>query len=580
MLVGALVASLLVLTGGVLAPASAAPVGVPPTGQGGTVTAWGNTENGLADVPTAPTGEQYTAIAGGGFHNLALTDQGNAVAWGNNADGQATVPAAPSGEHYTAIAGGWVHSLALTDQGTVVAWGFNGNGQTTVPAVPTGEQYTAIAAGAYHSLALTDQGTVVAWGYNDYGQTDVPAAPAGEEYTAIAAGVYHNLALTDQGTVVAWGYNDYGQIDVPAGEHYTAIAAGYTHSLALTDQGNVVAWGDNGDGEIDVPTAPSGEYYTAIAAGYAHGLAETDQGTVVAWGNNGYGQTNVPAAPSGERYTAIAAGGFHSLGITAPPPLPPAVSGVSPAAGPTAGGDVVTITGTGFTDATAVRLSRTPVTSYTVVSATEITATTPAHAAGTVNVRVTTGAGDSPVVTADRYVYRTAPVITAMSRTAGRLTGGETITITGTGFTGATAVSFGASPATSWTTMNSQRIVAVVPASATGEETTLHVTVTTPGGTTPTDPATSYSYRAAPTITGVTPTTGPTTGGETITITGTGFTGATGVKFSATTTSYTVDSPTQITATTPPHAAGTINIRVTNPGGPSPIVIADRYRYL
>ena len=72
----------------------------------------------------------------------------------------------------------------------------------------------------------------------------------------------------------------------------------------------------------------------------------------------------------------------------------PTVSGLSPTAGPAVGGTLVTITGTGFTGATAVDFGTTPATDFTVVSDTSITADSPAGT-GTVDVTVTTPGGTS-----------------------------------------------------------------------------------------------------------------------------------------------------------------------------------------
>jgi len=80
-----------------------------------------------------------------------------------------------------------------------------------------------------------------------------------------------------------------------------------------------------------------------------------------------------------------------------------AISGFSPTNG--APGTVVTVTGSGFTGATGVRFGAKAAKSFTVVSDTEITAVSPAHAAGTVGIRVTTPGGVSPAVAADRYTY-------------------------------------------------------------------------------------------------------------------------------------------------------------------------------
>jgi len=72
---------------------------------------------------------------------------------------------------------------------------------------------------------------------------------------------------------------------------------------------------------------------------------------------------------------------------------PPTVTAINPTSGTTAGGTVVTITGTNFTGATAVTIGGVAATPFTVVNATTITATTGAHAAGVVDVVVTTPVG-------------------------------------------------------------------------------------------------------------------------------------------------------------------------------------------
>jgi IPT/TIG domain len=63
----------------------------------------------------------------------------------------------------------------------------------------------------------------------------------------------------------------------------------------------------------------------------------------------------------------------------------------------------VTLTGTGFTGATAVIVGGKAVTSYTVVSSTEITAVTPALAAGSHGFAVTTPNGTSAYVSGDVF---------------------------------------------------------------------------------------------------------------------------------------------------------------------------------
>ena len=109
----------------------------------------------------------------------------------------------------------------------------------------------------------------------------------------------------------------------------------------------------------------------------------------------------------------------------------PAITGVSPATGGTNGATSVTITGTDFTGATAVSFGSTPALSYTVNSATSVTAVSPAASAGAVNITVTTPDGTSPVVSADTFTYpASAPTVTAVSPSNGAAAGGTSVTIT------------------------------------------------------------------------------------------------------------------------------------------------------
>jgi hypothetical protein len=177
---------------------------------------------------------------------------------------------------------------------------------------------------------------------------------------------------------------------------------------------------------------------------------------------------------------------------------PPAITGVSPAMGSTAGGTSVTITGARFTGATAVTFGGVNATSYTVNSATQITAVAPAHTAGTVGVQVVTPSGSSPNTAADDYTYAqpVVPTITGLSPTSG--VGGTSVVITGSNFTGVTAVTFGGTAATSYTVTDSSHITATAPAHAAGS---VRVQVTAFGGTTADTAADDFTYTTPPVAT-------------------------------------------------------------------------------
>jgi hypothetical protein len=239
----------------------------------------------------------------------------------------------------------------------------------------------------------------------------------------------------------------------------------------------------------------------------------------------------------------------------------PTLTAISPTSGPVTGGTTVTLTGTGFTGATTVLFGILPATSFTVVSDTQITAVTPVGF-GTVQVRVITPGGISNAV---NYTYVLPPILFFSSPLAGPQAGGTTVTLTGVGLSGTTAVNFGATPATSFTVLSDNQVTAVAPP-GTG---TVQVTATTPSGTSNGVPFTYVGAPVVPSVVSISPSSGPVTGGVVVTLTGTGFTGATAVNFGATpATFYGVFSDSLIVALAPP-GTGTVPVTVTTAAGTS-----------
>jgi hypothetical protein len=158
---------------------------------------------------------------------------------------------------------------------------------------------------------------------------------------------------------------------------------------------------------------------------------------------------------------------------------------------------------------------------------------------------------------------------------SGPLAGGESVIIGGTFFTGATAVDFGTTPATTVKVITAHSITAVEPAGTAG---TVDVRVTTPLGTSAVTPADHFTYTNGPIVTGVTPGSGPPAGGTTVTITGLQLTGATAVDFGSIPASFSNNSATSITAVSPP-GTGAVNVTVTNPKGTSITSILDEFTY-
>ena len=140
--------------------------------------------------------------------------------------------------------------------------------------------------------------------------------------------------------------------------------------------------------------------------------------------------------------------------------------------------------------------------------------------------------------------------------------GGNLAQITGITRTGGTA-----SDAANYSaTVSGKTITVTLPAGSVGRGTIVFTFTSTTSG-------------AAPTLTLASPNSGSTAGGTSVTLTGTNLTGATAVTFGGTAaTSYTVTDATSITATTPAHAAGAVNVVVTTPGGTATLTNGYTYR--
>ncbi len=259
----------------------------------------------------------------------------------------------------------------------------------------------------------------------------------------------------------------------------------------------------------------------------------------------------------------------------------PAITSLGTTTGTTAGGTSVNISGSGFTAATAVLFGNVPAASYTVNSDSSITAVAPPQYAGTVDVKVVTYSGDSASTSDAQFSYTSAssPTVTNLDVSSGSTAGGTTVTLTGSNFTGAFAVSFGSVPA-AFTFNSDTSITAVAPSQSTSP---VYVTVTTYAGTSATSSVNQFSYSAAsgPSVSGLDVTSGSASGGNAVTIYGSGFTAASVVNFgSVAAEDFTVLSDNAILAVAPPQApGGPIDITVTTPSGISGTSSADQYTY-
>ncbi|MFF4281615.1 IPT/TIG domain-containing protein [Streptomyces kronopolitis] len=233
-------------------------------------------------------------------------------------------------------------------------------------------------------------------------------------------------------------------------------------------------------------------------------------------------------------------------------------SGVFPNQGSYAGGTPVTIIGTHFSQATAVYFGPRPAASFALVDDQTIVAVTPAGS-GSAPVTVTTPGGTARV---GYFFYQYWPSLSGVIPAAGPVGGGNVVTLRGANLSTALLVHFGDAVAFPLVVSDAQLLVTAPPVTGPGS---VPVYVSGIGGV---SNRLLYTYAAAPSVTGVSPSAGPTSGGSTLVVTGTGLAGVTGVTLGGVpATSFRAYSDTLLVVVTPAGAPGPAALTVTTPGG-------------
>lgn len=224
---------------------------------------------------------------------------------------------------------------------------------------------------------------------------------------------------------------------------------------------------------------------------------------------------------------------------------PPSITAVSPDSGAT--GTKIVLTGNDFQNVSSVDFGGVPASSFYYQSPTQIVAIPAAGASGNISVVTPFGAGQWP-----GFTFTSSPTISSFTPvSAGN---NDVIQITGTHLDSITAVSFGGTPAKSFTITSPTSISAIVAQGSSGD-----ITVSTPYSSASQD---GFLFTGAPTITSITPSgVGP---GSVITITGSNFTGTQSVQLGGSpATSFTVLNASTIQATVA-TAATNDSIAITN----------------
>ena len=265
-------------------------------------------------------------------------------------------------------------------------------------------------------------------------------------------------------------------VTTPAGTSPTSPTDQFTYGVVVT--GISPTSGPIAGG---TPVTITGVIFTgASAANFG-----STPGTSMVVVNDNSITVNRPAESAGVvDVTVVTPGGTSATSpadqFTFTSPSSPAVTGISPTTAPNIGGTPVSLTGSGFTGATLVKFANLAATFVIVVSDSHITCVTPSHPLGAFHTTVTTPQGTSPKTSADLITFFAVPVVSQISSKRGPTAGGTTISITGAGFTGATTVSFGATPGTGLVVISDTLVTIVSPPGASGA---VQITVTTPNGT-------------------------------------------------------------------------------------------------
>ncbi len=355
------------------------------TRQGPPLTAGAESAKGHFGRSVALSGDGSTALVGApgdaGYKGAAWVFTRAGTSWSE----QAKLTAGESG------VAGFGMSVALAGDGATALIG----GPATAGGVGAAWVFTSGEAASW-----MQQSELLASGESGEGHFGYSVALSADAGTALVGG------RGREGTVgTAWAFTGDGASwsepePLTAGSEGGDLAK-FGFSVALSADGDTALVGDPG------AFGSAGGAWLFTRAGTAYGAGEA----LTATGERGNGRLGsaVTLAADGQTGLLGAPGDSGRAGAAwsfVAPALPPQVTGVSPAEGPTAGGTKVTISGANLGEAIAVEFGSVAAQSFTVNGeGTSITATAPKEAAGIVHVTVRSPGATSATSKSDLFTF-------------------------------------------------------------------------------------------------------------------------------------------------------------------------------
>jgi C1A family cysteine protease len=502
-------------------------------------------------------------MAGGNLYmsTAYLTRWGGPVYQSEDAYGDSVTPSGLTAHKHVQQVD-WLPARASASDNDNIKNAVTQNGGVYVAMYWSNSYYKSATAGYYCNATASANHAVVIVGWDDnYAASNFATAPAGN-------GAF--IVRNSWGT--AWGQAGYfyvsyydtvfGRTDLMASFDNAEATTNYSGIYQYDPLGDVndlgygttTAWFANAfkaqaSGSISAVgfyTLSPGTTYSVYTGASLSALSLNTSGTMTYMGFHTVTLPAPLAITSGQSF--VVAVKVTSPGSNYPVAVEYAVANYSSAATAAAGQSYISSNGTSWSDITTAYSS-------------------------TANVCLKAYAGGTVAA---------GPTISGLSPAYGSLAGNNAVVITGNNFKSGATVAFGGIAALSVSVGSATQITAVAPPAAAAG--TVQVQVTTADGATSNTAADDYTYVGVPTITSISPTSGPTTGTTSVVINGTGFVGMSGgaaVTFGGVNaTSYTVNSSTKITAVAPAAtAAGSVQVRVTAVGGQTANTAADDYTY-